>query len=187
MTQATPDLTAAQKAARRGVVIGTEVRGDLGRPGTDFTGRVVAIYAAIIEGFEVPAVKVETADGSMRYQLLGSVTMARGEDDAAEPRTVDEFIAMLGDVEAEAAARRASFMSCPRECGIDVRNHHSSDAVNGGCDTGPMSLEDMTAWFEARGAGQPGFYTAAELVKEHYGKTEDELEALYDAICGSMA
>jgi hypothetical protein len=181
-------MTAAQQAARRrGIASGTEVCGDLGRPDIDFTGRVVEIYAVVMQGFEVPAVKVETADGSVRYQLLGSVTLARGEDDAAEPRTPAEFAALLGDVEAEATARRSAFMSCPRQCGTDIRNHHSSGKVNGGCDTGPMSLEDMSAWFEARGAGQPDFYTVAQMIKEHYGKTEDDLEALNDAIHGSMA
>jgi hypothetical protein len=79
------------------------------------------------------------------------------------------------------------YMSCPRQCDIDVRAHHSSTKVNGGCDTGPMSLDDMSAWFAARGAGQPGYYTVAKLIKEHYGKTEDELEAMNDAMHGSMA
>ncbi len=63
-------------------------------------------------------------------------------------------------------------------------NHHSSDSANNGRDTGPMSLVDMTAWFEARGAGQPGMATTAELIKEHYGKTEAELDQAYDVICG---
>jgi hypothetical protein len=79
------------------------------------------------------------------------------------------------------------YMACPRQCGVDVRNHHSTTTVNGRCDTGPLSLEAMTAWFELRGAGQPGFPTTAELVAAHYGKTEDELEALYAAMHGSMA
>lgn len=98
--------TATAQAASRGITIGTEVRGDLGRPGTDFIGRVVEIYAVTIEGFEVPAVKVETPAGATRYTLLGDVTTTRGEDDADGPRTPDEFAAMLGDVEAEAFARR---------------------------------------------------------------------------------
>lgn len=181
-------MTAAEQAANRhGITIGTEVRGDLGRPDTDFTGRVIEIYAAVMHGFEVPAVKVETADGSVRYALLGDVTKVRGEDDADEPRTVDEFVAMLGDVEAEAAARRATYMSCPRRCGVDVRAHHSTDVVNGGCDTGPMAIADMVEWFEARGVGQPGYYMVSEAIREFYGKTEGELEEIYDSMCGSMA
>lgn len=79
------------------------------------------------------------------------------------------------------------YMSCPRECGVDVRQHHSTAPVNGGCDTGPMSLDDMHAWFVARGAGRPGFLSTAELIAEHYGKTEDELDEMYDAVCGSTA
>jgi hypothetical protein len=75
---------------------------------------------------------------------------------------------------------QSGYMSCPRECGIDVRAHHSSALVNNGCDTGPMSLDDMSAWFEARGAGRPGFCTVAELIEEHYGKTEDEMDRIYD-------
>ncbi len=78
-------------------------------------------------------------------------------------------------------------ISCPRECGIDVRNHHSTDIVNGGCDTGPMSLDDMTAWFETRGAGQPGLVTVAEAIAEFYGKTEAELDDMYSAIHGPTA
>jgi hypothetical protein len=81
----------------------------------------------------------------------------------------------------------ASPMSCPRGCGVDIRDHHSSDEVKGGCDTGPLSVQDMRTWFEARGAGQPGFCTVAELIEEHYGKTEDELDKMYDAMHGSMA
>ncbi len=30
----------------------------------------------------------------------------------------------------------AGYMSCPRNCGVDAREHHSSDRVDGGCDTG---------------------------------------------------
>jgi hypothetical protein len=81
----------------------------------------------------------------------------------------------------------ATFMSCPRNCGVDVGLHHSSDKVNGGCDTGPMSLDDMRAWFEQRGVGQPRFSTLDEVIAEHYGKTEDELDAIYDAMHGDMA
>ncbi len=80
-----------------------------------------------------------------------------------------------------------TFMSCPRSCGVDVRFHHSTDQVNGGCDTGPMSASDMRDWFELRGAGQPGCDTVAESLAEHYGKTEAELDAEYDAICGWTA
>ncbi len=47
------------------------------------------------------------------------------------------------------------YMSCPRECDIDVRAHWSSDLVNGGCDTGPMGRDDMAEWFQARGVSQP--------------------------------
>ena len=50
----------------------------------------------------------------------------------------------------------AGYISCPRQCGVDVRGHWSSSLVNGGCDTGPMGLDDMVEWFEARGVGQPG-------------------------------
>lgn len=88
---------------------------------------------------------------------------------------------------ARPGANEQSPMSCPRACGVDVRDHHSSAKVKGGCDTGPMSLEDMSAWFAARGAGRPGFHTVAELVEEHYGKSEDQLSEMYDAMCGSMA
>jgi hypothetical protein len=80
-----------------------------------------------------------------------------------------------------------SLIACPRTCGADARNHHSSDLVKGGCDTGPMSLDEMTAWFELRGADQPGYGTTAQLVEEHYGKTEEELNELYNAICGPTA
>jgi hypothetical protein len=51
----------------------------------------------------------------------------------------------------------------------------------------PMSPMDMRAWFEARGAGQPGYATVAELVAEHHGKSEVELDELYEAMHGSMA
>jgi hypothetical protein len=88
---------------------------------------------------------------------------------------------------ASPTAREQSPMACPRACGGDVRDHHSSATVKGGCDTGPMSLEDMSAWFAARDAGQPGFFTVAELVEEHYGKSEDELDKMYDDLCGPMA
>jgi len=109
--------TPSAKAAKRGITLGTEVRGNLARPNTDFVGRVVEIYAAEIEGFQVPAVKVETADGSVRYVLLGDVTLVRGEDTTEDPRTPDEFFAMLGDVEAEAAARTATHVFPPSRVG----------------------------------------------------------------------
>ncbi|MDM4720363.1 hypothetical protein QTQ03_12550 [Micromonospora sp. WMMA1363] len=32
---------------------------------------------------------------------------------------------------------RSDYMSCPRECGVDVREHNSSGLVNGRCDIGP--------------------------------------------------
>jgi hypothetical protein len=82
---------------------------------------------------------------------------------------------------------RQTYMSCPRRCGIDVRDHHSTALVNGGCDTGPMGLDEMTAWFEARGVGQPDGYTMEEAIREHYGKTEAEMDADYAAMHGSMA
>ena len=47
-----------------------------------------------------------------------------------------------------------------------------------------MSAIDMRAWFEARGAGQPGYATVAELIAEHHGKTEAEL---YEAMHGPTA
>lgn len=81
----------------------------------------------------------------------------------------------------------ATFVACPRACGIDIRDHHSSDTVKGGCDTGPMSLSEMHDWFALRGAGLPGAFTMAELIEEHYGKAEVQLEAEYNAICGPMA
>ncbi|RAO40477.1 hypothetical protein GAR06_06223 [Micromonospora saelicesensis] len=31
---------------------------------------------------------------------------------------------------------RSDYMSCPRECGVDVREHNSSDLIDGRCDTG---------------------------------------------------
>jgi len=80
-----------------------------------------------------------------------------------------------------------TLIPCPRACGIDIRNHHSTDTVNGRCDTGPMSLDDMWDWFRMRGADQPGFMTTAELIAKHYGKTLVELEEDYAAICGPMA
>ncbi|BCJ65883.1 hypothetical protein [Polymorphospora rubra] len=33
---------------------------------------------------------------------------------------------------------RPYYVSCPRNCGVDVRDHNSSGLINGGCDTGPM-------------------------------------------------
>lgn len=81
----------------------------------------------------------------------------------------------------------SALMTCPRACGVDVRDHHSSDQINGGCDTGPMSLEEMCAWFEARGAGDPGCLTTAELVAQYYGHSEDELDEIYAAMCGPTA
>lgn len=80
-----------------------------------------------------------------------------------------------------------SSMPCPRNCGVDVRNHHSSGSVNGGCDTGPMPVADMHDWFAARGVGQPGFLPMADAIAEHYGKTEDELNEVYDAMHGPIA
>ena len=53
-------------------------------------------------------------------------------------------------------------------------------------DTGPMSLEDMYAWFEMRGAGQPGFSTVTELIDQYYGKTEDDLDEMYAAMHGPV-
>ena len=50
-----------------------------------------------------------------------------------------------------------------------------------------MSPLDMRAWFEARGAGQPGYATVDELIAEHHGKTEAELDELYEAMHGPMA
>ena len=75
-------------------------------------------------------------------------------------------------------------MSCPRRCGKDVRDHHSSDQINERCDTGLMSLDAMTEWFTARGAGRPRMITTWAALAEHYGKSEAELDALYlyDAI-----
>jgi hypothetical protein len=70
---------------------------------------------------------------------------------------------------------------------VDVRGHHSSDLINGGCDTGPMSAADMIAWFEGRGVGRSGYYTMAEAIAEFYGKSEDELERFYDEMCGPTA
>lgn len=32
--------------------------------------------------------------------------------------------------------RRSKFMSCPRNCGVDVREHNSSGLIDGQCDTG---------------------------------------------------
>lgn len=82
---------------------------------------------------------------------------------------------------------KRNYMPCPRQCGVDVRDHHSSDLVNGRCDTGLMPLDDMIEWLEARGVGQPGYFTVAEAISELYGKTEDELEAIYAKMHGSMA
>ncbi|MFG1658092.1 hypothetical protein ACGFIY_16345 [Micromonospora chersina] len=31
---------------------------------------------------------------------------------------------------------RSGFMSCPRNCGVDVREHNSSGLIDGQCDTG---------------------------------------------------
>lgn len=85
------------------------------------------------------------------------------------------------------AKGESGYMSCPRNCGIDVRAHHSSDLVNGGCDTGPMGVANMVEWFEARGVGQPGCYTMTEALAEFYGKSEDEMDKMYDDMCGSTA
>lgn len=84
-------------------------------------------------------------------------------------------------------AAEADFMPCLRACGVDIRHHHSTDRITGGCDTGPMSASDMRDWFELRGAGQPGFLTVAELLEEHYGKTQDELDEMYEAMSGLTA
>lgn len=51
----------------------------------------------------------------------------------------------------------------------------------------PMPPLDMRAWFEARGADQPGYATVDELIAEHHDKTEAELDELYEAMHGSMA
>lgn len=67
---------------------------------------------------------------------------------------------------------------CPRQCGKDVREHHSTDLVNGGCDTGPMPLEDMITWLDERGA-EPGSPVTEQLIAEHYGKTREELDEWY--------
>lgn len=69
-------------------------------------------------------------------------------------------------------------ISCPRQCGKDVSEHHSTDLVNGGCDTGPMPFSEMLDWFEERGAERT-WPTTSQLITKHYGKTRDELNEWY--------
>jgi hypothetical protein len=35
---------------------------------------------------------------------------------------------------------RPDHMSCPRQCGVDVRDHHSSDLIDARCDTGTTEV-----------------------------------------------
>ena len=37
-------------------------------------------------------------------------------------------------------ASRNDHMPCPRNCGEDVRDHKSSDVIDGGCDTGKTEV-----------------------------------------------
>jgi hypothetical protein len=39
--------------------------------------------------------------------------------------------------------QRPRLMSCPRSCGVDVREHNSSDLIDGRCDTGPDTSSDV--------------------------------------------
>lgn len=93
--------------------------------------------------------------------------------------------------EQQRAVRPAGYMSCPRNCGVDVRAHHSSDLVNGGCDTGPMSKDAMIEWLTARGVGGPhapsGTMTIEEALLDFYGKSEEEMERHHEEMHGSTA
>lgn len=56
-----------------------------------------------------------------------------------QDKTVPETTALpLPAAEPQATPHRAEpgYMSCPRECGVDVREHNSSGLIDGRCDTG---------------------------------------------------
>ncbi|MGC5318530.1 hypothetical protein ACPXB5_07285 [Micromonospora arida] len=55
---------------------------------------------------------------------------------------------------------RSDYMSCPRNCGVDVREHNSSGLVNGQCDTGPeLPLLDSAGYLACGCHGSQGEHT----------------------------
>ncbi|WP_328851525.1 hypothetical protein OG994_28255 [Micromonospora globbae] len=43
--------------------------------------------------------------------------------------------------------KQSEYTSCPRGCGVDVREHNSSDLINGRCDTGTdLPLLDVSGY-----------------------------------------
>ena len=49
----------------------------------------------------------------------------------------------------------------------------------------PMSAEDMTAWLRLRGVTDPAYLT--ELLAAHEGHSRNEMDAIYEAMHGSVA
>lgn len=48
-----------------------------------------------------------------------------------------------------------------------------------------MTREDLTAWLRMRGVNDEAYL--AELLAQYAGKTEDEMDEIYDSMHGSMA
>lgn len=65
-----------------------------------------------------------------------------------------------------------TYMSCPRNCGVDARDHNSSDQVDGHCDTGPARC------------GATDGESVCTLIAGHLGAHEDDCQ--WFAGCGEL-
>lgn len=52
-------------------------------------------------------------------------------------------------------------------------------------DQAPMTRVELAEWLAARGV--EGWEAISAGITQHLGKTEDEMNAIYDETCGSMA
>lgn len=89
----------------RPIIVGSAVTGDLGRPGTGLTGRVIMLYPVALQGVEVAAAKVQMPDGSIRYALVEDLVHADGSHVAATPDDVMATTDLIGDIQRERADR----------------------------------------------------------------------------------